>query len=121
MEIIKSSAGLSKKAIYRLTNSQSAISLKNLSESIQVKVSVYVYYSDVNSKGDDIELLTISCEDGTIYGTNSKTFIEAFNKIINDLGDPDPDSGEDGWVGELMIIKDISKNNRTFFTCDMIN
>lgn len=121
MDIIKSSNGLSKKAIYRLTNSQGAISLKNLTESIAVRVVAFVHYSDVNSKGDDIELLTISCEDGKIYSTNSKTFIEAFIKIIDDLGEPDPESDDDGWCGDLLIIKDISKNNRTFFTCDMIN
>ena len=75
----------------------------------------WVYYTDTNSNGKEVELLALSCEECTI-ATNSPTFIGQFLKMIEFF------SENDMIVHRIEVIEDINpKTNRTFYNVSYID
>ncbi|MBO5804237.1 MAG: hypothetical protein J6R25_04100 [Bacteroidales bacterium] len=114
MEIIKATEGLSKKDIYKMVNDPAIKKIKEGS-GLEVTLISYVRYMDTNNSGNEVDLLAINTDQG-IFATNSKTFIEDFERIIEQLGEPG-----DEWTGVIKIIEDISKNGRTFYQCGLVD
>lgn len=114
MDIIRATEGLSKKEIYKMVNDPSIKKIKDGANEEMHLIS-YVRYDDINNSGNEVQLLAINTDKG-VYATNSKTFIEDFERILDQLGEP----GED-WEGVIRIIEDISKNGRTFYQCGMVD
>ena len=114
MDIIRATEGLSKKEIYKMVNDPSIKKIKDGANEEMTLIS-YVRYDDINNSGNEVQLLAINTDKG-VYATNSKTFIEDFERILDQLGEP----GEE-WTGVIRIIEDISKNGRTFYQCGMVD
>lgn len=73
----------------------------------RLSVEAYCLYEDVNTKGDQVTLLSIMSE-GVVYTTSSQTFIDAFNDMIEVFEDDIPD---------IEVVEGTSKNNRSYITC----
>lgn len=76
----------------------------------EMKVAGICHYKDINSKGEEQEILSLSDDTG-VYATNSATFIEAFFRMKS-LFDA---NSED--LPTIKITSGKSKNGRDFITC----
>ncbi len=112
MNVIKSSEGISKADIFKMTQDPKVDQIKNHGgETLTLKN--WVRYNDVNTNGNEVELLAIQCEECTV-ATNSKTFIDGFMKMVEYFA-------EDG-VKHFEVIEDTNKkNNRTFYQCSYVD
>lgn len=111
MNVIKSSENLSKSDIFRMIKNPDVRKIKEVGgETFSLKG--YVHYTDINSKGDEVELLAISCEEGN-FATNSKTFIDQFIEMVNYFN-------EEG-VKHFTVVEQTSKNGRTFYQCAYVD
>lgn len=108
MEIIEQSRQFSKPELYKLTRGTSV----NVKDAIGVEfeVSGYVKYHEINSKGDDVEVLAVLSKDGKVYSTISPTFKREFQYIV-DLMEGDPYA--------IRVIGGLTKNNRDFVSCEL--
>lgn len=80
-------------------------------EGMIVPVLNWMIYSDTDKEGNEQTILSILSEDNVAYATNSKTFIEAFE----DLLDIFTDNGE--VITAVKVIGGQSKAGRHFITC----
>ena len=111
MNIINTNkADMSKREIYALTRSQS-ISLKDVENGAEITPDVWALYTDVNSKGNEVEILAVKDVAGNVFTTNSPTFKEEFAYIAALM------SGEQY---DIRVIKRESKAGRTFITCELV-
>lgn len=109
MEILKQSRDFTKQEVYKLTRGQS-INAKD-AVGTTVPVDAYCMYSEVNSKGEQVEILAIlSKDDGTVYATMSNTFKREF-EYIAEIMDGDPFS--------ILIIGGQTKGGREFVSCTL--
>lgn len=110
MTIIKTSKELTKRESYKLTLDPAIEKMKDLI-GIQIGVSAYCLYSDVNKDGKEVEVLSIMDKDGVVCATNSETFKKDFMNIADLMG------GEDYTIE---IISGQSKAGREFITCTLV-
>lgn len=108
MEIIEKSRDFTKQELYKLTRGQSI----NAKDAIGTDVHVdgYCKYSEVNSKGEQVEILAVLDVDGTVYATMSQTFKREFEFIVDIMGD-DPFT--------ITIIGGVTKAGRDFVSCTL--
>ena len=106
MEIIKNSNGLSKQDIYRMSHNTS-ISAKDLAGST-LDVAAYLYYHDINSRGEDVNVLVLKT--GTdLISTISGTFATAFLDIVEALDLP----------VQIRVLVGKTSKGRDFVTCEL--
>lgn len=111
MNIINTNkADMSKRDIYALTRGQS-ISLKDVENGAEITPDVWALYTDVNSKGNEVEILSVKDVSGNVFTTNSPTFKDEFAYIAELM------SGEQY---DIRVIKRESKAGRTFITCELV-
>ena len=115
MDIKRCSEGISKKDAYKLVHDPEVKKLKEVAGQ-EFTIDSYIFYSDINNKGEEVDLLAISTKEGTYFATNSLTFISDFAGILDNLGEPG-----DEWEGVIKIYEDKSKNDRTFYQCSMVD
>ena len=108
--IIKSNKELTKRESYKLTLDPSIKKMKDFI-GVQIEVSAYCFYKDVNKDGKEVEVLSIMDKDGGVCATNSDTFKRDFMNIA-DLMDGDDYTIE--------IIRGKSKAGREFITCTLV-
>ena len=97
-----------KKAIYNMTRSRDRLSMKDAEE---IAVKDYIVFEDVNkATGEVVQLASIMDNDGTIYTTNSPTFIDDFAAIADAFPD----------VEVIKVVKCKSKKNREFLVCNYV-
>lgn len=109
--IIKKSGELDKRTIYRMTMGQNNTSVKDLADGDFMNVAAFVIFSDVDSKGETRELISVMGKDDVIWTAASSTFRREFEKIW------------DVFEGEEFGIKKISgtaKNGRDFVSCTLL-
>lgn len=108
MEIIKTSRELSKKEIFKLTESDTY----KMSDAagLILEIDCWVLYNDLDRKGLDQQVLTVLDKNGQIYGTISQTFINKFRRMADFFGDE---------LTEVMVKKGTSKAGREYITCDI--
>lgn len=112
MNIIKSSPNLTKKDRYKMIEDPAVRSISSIEEKTALKYESFILYTDINSDGDEVELLSIKCEEG-VYATNSKTFIDGFKRALEIFDDDESE------INIINVIPGKSKNNRTFYQCSI--
>lgn len=99
----------SKKTAYNLTMSPKMRNMKELKGST-LDVEAWCKYEDVDAKTSELRpILSIMTPEGEVFGTNSATFIDDFEKMVELFG---PDG-----VEAVEIISGTSKAGREFITC----
>lgn len=111
MEIITTNkANMSKRDVYALTRGQT-ISMKDVEDGAEINPGIWALYTDVNSKGDEVEILAVKDVSGNVFSTNSPTFKNEFLFIAALMNDEQ--------YG-IRVIKRESKAGRTFITCELV-
>lgn len=99
--------------IYKMTRGKTTISVNKLDDDQldrDYAVSAFVLYKDVNSKGEDVEILSVLTESGLVLAAQSKTFKESFFDIVDIVGDR-PFS--------IRVLSGTSKSGRRYMDCDL--
>ena len=99
----------SKKDIYKMTHTNTALSIKELEDSTNITPINFILYTDVNAKGEENEVLAILDAEGCIYTTISATFKTAFFEMV--------DNFEMDFTFEK--ISGVTKAGREFVTCQL--
>lgn len=109
MKIIKTyPEELSNKKLYDLTLSP-MIRKMSENEGAVLEVAAYCFYEDEDSDGNSRQLLSVLTPEGDSFATNSTTFREDFQRLIDLFG---PDG-----VTAIEVISGTSKAGRRFITC----
>ena len=110
LNIIKSSANLSKKDAFRLANTNGSSRMIDLAGK-EIEISKWLYATTIETRNDgetlEKDVLYIEQSDGTIMGSVSPTFINSFMNIADTFGDD---------FHRIRIVKGISKNGREYVT-----
>lgn len=101
---------------YLLTASQGMKVIKELEDGDTVKVAMYAVFVDEKDDGDDVTVLTIADEDGTVFCTNSETFRRSFLEIADVMSD-EGDTDKGGFVIEK--ISGQTKAGRPYVNCKL--
>lgn len=110
MQIIKASKDLTNVDVYKMTKGTSTTKVSDCA-GLVFTVDAYVVFEDVNRQtGQVMSIASIKTADGKILVSNSPTFVEAFNDIVDIFGENIP---------ELTIVQGKSKAGRTFYNCDV--
>ena len=110
MEILKTSGELTAKERYFLTMAPTVQKMKD-AISQRIEIANWCVYSDVNSKGEFQEILAIATPENEVFATNSKTFMDDFEKmnaVFAECGEP---------VKAIVVTSGTSKAGREFITC----
>lgn len=81
MTIIKASREFNKVEVYKMTQDQGAVSVKDVPDGTTLQVSGYLLYDDVDYKGENHELFSVLGEDGTVWTCQSATFKRSFMQM----------------------------------------
>lgn len=112
MNIIKKSReNLDKKDLYFMATDSNIKKLSELANKT-VKVIDYIIYTDVNNTEPDKEYKVISIKtDAGCYASNSPTFIDCFEKIIECFGED---------FSQISITTQRSNKGRNFLICSYV-
>lgn len=105
--LISASKELNKKEHYLMMNNQKAMKMKD-AVGMVLEVSVWAKFVDVNADGVEHTVLSIHTVDGDYYVTNSATFINVFEKIVEIFNDELP---------RIEVFSGTSKSGREFLNC----
>ena len=107
MEIIKRSReSLDKKDLYMMITSKEIKKMSDAPE--KLKILDYVIYNDVRKDTGEIEKLISIKSEQDVFASNSVTFIECFEAIIECFGSD---------FNTIRIFKEKSKRGREFLNC----
>lgn len=109
MEIKMQTRELSKVELYRATKGRTT-SVREL-VGAEIHVDFAVLYTDVNAKGEAVEVLVFADENGNCYSTISDTFKRTFNDILDIFAIEE--------MPPLKIEKGLSKSGREYMYCDI--
>lgn len=109
MEIIKSTENLTSVELYQLTKNPVREPIKNHPDEV-LDIVAYAMYKDVNSKGEDIKLMSLMDKNGVVYTTNSATAMKDMQDIL-DVG-IEPKKDVPIAIG---VRSGTSNSGRTFF------
>lgn len=104
MNIIREPKNIDKMTIYKMTKSPDIKGFRDISEDETVKVTDSLIYSEVNSEGKEVEILSLLTDKGVFAG-NSGTVRRNFDEIIDIVG-------TDEFIAHFK--KGVSKNGREF-------
>lgn len=99
--------------VYRMTHGKNTVSINKLDDEQlenDYPVSAWLVYTDVNSKGEDVEILSILTESGLILAAQSKTFKESFFDIVDIVGQR---------PFAIRVLSGTSKAGRRYMDCDL--
>lgn len=108
MEIKRQYGEISKKDLYKMTKGDT-ISVRD-AVGIEFKVSKFIVYDDVNTKGEQVNVLAIMAEDRSVYSTISETFKQRFMDIVETFDD------ELSTVS-ILITEGTSRQGRQYASC----
>lgn len=97
---------MDKKTLYLLTKDPSVQSIKNLSDGTTFTVSAYLTYTDTNSRGEEVNILSLMTDQGPL-ACQSNTFKEQFLDIFEIFGLP----------VTISKISGMTKAGREYITC----
>ena len=111
MEIKRASENVinDKKYQYKMTKSPNVQKLKDAVGQV-INVKAFCFYDDSAEGENEKIILTILSDNGTVYGTNSKTAMNNFADIIEIFSDEV--MTENGLP--VLVESSVSKNNREF-------
>lgn len=99
--------------VYQMTRGKATVSVNKLDDDQldqDYPVRAWLVYTDVNSKGEDVEILSVLTESGLVLAAQSKTFKESFFDIVDIVGDR-PFS--------IRVLSGTSKSGRRYMDCDL--
>ena len=111
MKLIKTSRDKMKKSeVFKMSKDAN---IQKMSDNVGLRLDItdWILYSDTNSNGEEHIILSIACESG-VYATNSATFKEQFEKILEML--------EGEAVDAIEVVGGVSKNGREYITCSYV-
>lgn len=108
MEIKRVSRNLSKKELFKLTDGD-AYKMSDAAGMV-IDIDCWCLYNDLNTKGEEQQILSVLDKEGHIYATISKTFIEKFLRMWDFFGEE---------LIEIVVKTGTSKAGREFVTCDI--
>lgn len=113
MEIKRASdnATNDKRLQYKLTKSPNVQKLKDAVSNI-INVKAFCFYDDSKEDENEKMILTLLSDDGTVYGTNSKTAMSNFDDLLEFFADEV--MSEKGMP--VIVESSVSKNGREFIT-----
>lgn len=112
--ILKASKDFTKRELYTLTAGSATRPMRDALESVlAVKDWVLYEYPYTEETGEETirKAVTMVTDDGEIFGSSAKPFVESFEEIIDFL------DGDD--VGGLVVVEKESRNNRKYLTCTL--
>lgn len=108
MTIIKASREFNKVEVYKMTQDQGAVSVKDVPDGTVLPVSGYLFYEDIDYKGENHELLSVLGEDGAVWTCQSATFKRSFTQMA-DLFEDEPFS--------IKKMSGVTKANKDYVDC----
>ena len=108
MTIIKASREFNKVEVYKMTQDQAAVSVKDVPDGTTLQVSGYLLYEDVDHKGENHELLSVLGEDGAVWTCQSATFKRSFTQMT-ELFEDEPFS--------IKKMSGVTKANKDYVDC----
>lgn len=115
MKIIKNyPATLDLRQTYNLTRNPDSRPMKNL-EGASFNCEAFALYTDVNSKGEEQEILSILTNEGDTFSTISSTFKRDFSAIVDMCADFNTDLSS----VEIAVVGGESKAGRHYIGCKM--
>lgn len=108
MTIIKASREFNKVEVYKMTQDQGAVSVKDVPDGTTLQVSGYLLYEDVDYKGENHELFSVLGEDGTVWTCQSATFKRSFMQMA-ELFEDEPFS--------IKKRSGVTKSNKDYVDC----
>ena len=101
---------INKRDMYKLTQNSNVQKLSTIAGST-ITPRMWVLYEDDDIKtGENRKVLVINA-DGETFATVSKTFIDSFEKAVDNLGED---------LGEILIASGTSKAGRDYINCEII-
>lgn len=111
MQIIRTSGELNAVQIYNLVKNPDTKKMRD-AKGERIELSYWAHYMDANkADGEAMEILAIATPEGETFATNSPTFINDFNEMVDLFAEFNQT------VGAVEIISGVSKNGRDFITC----
>lgn len=110
MIIKEKSKEFTKSELYKMTKSPSIISVNNVEDNTELEVAGYLVFTDTNSNGEDVEILSIMGTDGIVWCTQSETFKKNFLDIYSIF---------DGDIFTIVKLSGATKSGRPFVNCDL--
>lgn len=86
MNITERSREFDKVEEYLLTLSKDAMSLKDVEDATVIPVAGYLVYEDINSKDEEVEILSIITPTNEVYSCQSATFKKSFKQMWDLMG-----------------------------------
>ena len=108
MTTIKASREFNKVEVYKMTQDQGALSVKDVPDGTTLQVSGYLLYEDVDHKGENHELLSVLGEDGTVWTCQSATFKRSLTQMA-ELFEDEPFS--------IKKMSGVTKANKEYVDC----
>lgn len=107
----KSSETLTHMQMHLLVKSTAALSINTLDNDTIIIPTAWVYYTDTNVTGNQVQVLSILDEDGTIYRTTSPSFYREFSDIFA--------AAKEDKLEKYAIKKTsgVSRSGRTYLMC----
>lgn len=112
--ILKASKEFGKRELFALTTGNATKPMRDaLDSTLAVKDWVIYEYPYTEENGEETirKAVTLVTDDGEIFGSSTKPFVEAFEEITEVL--------EDEPVGGLLVVEKESRNNRKYLTCTL--
>lgn len=114
MNIIAKSASInSPMDMYALTKSPDRSKLSEVSGQV-LDLDKWLVYSEPNSKGEEVTLVSLSTKDGKAYTSNSVTFIRDFTSAVTMFAEFGAE------FHTIQVMNGRSNAGREFITCKVI-
>lgn len=114
MTILETSKEFTKREQFLMTKSNSILSVKDVADGEELKVTGYLIFEDTNSKGEVTNILSILGENKgfeVVWSCQSQTFKDMFFDIYTIF---------DGADFTIRKTSGKSKAGREFVTCDLV-
>lgn len=98
---------LTNKQKYDLTMNPKTQKMKDAKGTV-LEIAAWCVYIDTDKDGNDRQVLSILTPEREIYATNSATFMDDFDKMVDIFG---------AELTAIEVISGMSKNGREYITC----
>lgn len=103
-----SNENMDKRMLYKLTKGKDNKSITTVQDEL-LNIVEFVLFEDVNSKGEEVEVLSLLDDSGEIFTTISETFKADFFDIVDTFKKED--------FPTIKVIGATSKNGRNYVAC----
>lgn len=110
MNIVEKSREFTKVEEYLMTLDKNAKSVKDIEDGTVITVDGYLEYDDINSKEEEVHILSILTPDKEVYSTQSKTFKDSFKSMFEMM---------DGQRFAIVKVSGTTKAGRPYVDCTL--